>query len=184
VSSREDLIRALEAHEPFDAHEAAMLASTLAFVRTQEACFDRALECGHVTGSAWVVNTKRTQTLLVHHAQLDRWLQPGGHCDGNPDVMAVALQETLEETGLTATPVFTSLFDVDTHQIPGRKGQPAHIHYDVRFLVEADDQSSPTVSEESHDVRWMPLESVKCLNTDDSVLRMVAKTRLSGALQP
>ena len=161
-----------------------MLASTLAFVRTQEACFDRALECGHVTGSAWVVNTKRTQTLLVHHAQLDRWLQPGGHCDGNPDVMAVALQETLEETGLTATPIFTSLFDVDTHQIPGRKGQPAHIHYDVRFLVEADDQSSPTVSEESHDVRWMPLESVKCLNTDDSVLRMVAKTRLSRALQP
>ncbi len=153
-----------------------MLARLLAFVDTHEECFERSLLCGHVTGSAWVVNRQRTHTLLVHHAKLGKWLQPGGHCDGNADVLAVALREALEETGLTASPVTPRVFDVDTHEIPARKEEPAHIHYDVRFLLEADGALAPVVSEESHEVRWVALDEVANLNTDQSVLRLVAKT--------
>ncbi|MBI4877737.1 MAG: NUDIX hydrolase [Acidobacteria bacterium] len=158
-----------------------MLQRLIEFVAANERCFERSLLCGHVTGSAWVVNRERTHALLVHHARLGRWLQPGGHCDGDPNVLGVALRETLEETGLTATPVSSSVFDVDAHQIPARKQEPAHIHYDVRFLLEADGRLAPVVSEESHDVRWVPLGEVGALNTDASVLRLVAKTQPAGA---
>lgn len=152
----------------------------LAFVEAHEDCFERTQQAGHVTASAWVVNRGRTRTLLVHHARLNLWLQPGGHCDGNADVLAVALRETLEETGLEARPVGARIYDVDAHEIPARKSEPAHVHYDIRFLLEADDGAEVAVSEESHDVRWVELDKVAALNTDESVLRLVAKTGLVG----
>jgi len=86
------------------------------------------------------------------------------------------LREVLEETGLTGVCPEPGLFDVDAHEIPERKHEPAHVHYDVRFLVVAP-FVPPTVSEESHAVKWVALDAVQALNTDESVLRMVAKTR-------
>lgn len=177
MRSREELLAALRAHVPFNGHEAEMRARIVDFVSGYEDCFERSQQAGHVTASAWVVNRRRTRTLLVHHARLDRWLQPGGHCDGEADVLAVARRETLEETGLVAAPVSAAIFDVDAHEIPARPQEPAHVHYDIRFLLEADDGAEVVVSPESHDVRWVALEEVGVLNTDESVLRLVAKTR-------
>lgn len=181
MRSREELLAALEAHVPFNAHEAGMRDRIMDFVRKHEDCFHRTQLAGHVTASAWVVNRERTRALLVHHARLNRWLQPGGHCDGEADVLAVALRETLEETGLEAKPVGEGIFDVDAHEIPARKQEPAHVHYDVRFLLEADDRAEVVVSHESHDVRWVALGEVEGLNTDESVLRLVAKTASRAA---
>ena len=176
MKSRAGLLEALRGHAPFNGHEAAMRERIIAFVEAHEDCFHRTQLAGHVTASAWVVNRERTRALLVHHARLNRWLQPGGHCDGCADVLAVALRETLEETGLEARPVREGIFDVDAHDIPARGREPAHVHYDIRFLLEADDGKEVVVSEESHDVRWVQLEEVAALNTDESVLRLVAKT--------
>ncbi|MFM8911310.1 MAG: NUDIX hydrolase [Flammeovirgaceae bacterium] len=132
---------------------------------------------GHITGSAWVVNEGRTQALLVHHAKLNKWVQPGGHADGEEDVFSVALREAQEETGLSYFSSDKEIFDIDIHLIPERKDFPAHYHYDVRFLLVAKDGQSVVVSDESHDVRWFAFHQIKDLTNERSVLRMVDKIR-------
>ncbi|WP_353471913.1 NUDIX hydrolase [Salipiger sp. H15] len=114
----------------------------------------------HVTGSGFVVSPCRRRTLLIHHAKLDRWLQPGGHCDGNPDVAAVAAREIAEETGLHVRLLSEALFDIDIHRIPARGEAPAHFHYDLRFLFEGDPENPLLGNEESHDLRWVALDGL------------------------
>lgn len=176
MSGRAKLLEALRAHKPWDSREAEMLGRIIAFVEAHPDCFERTLLEGHVTGSAWVVNPERTHALLVHHRRLDRWLQPGGHCDGNSDVLATALREVLEETGIEARPVTPAVFDVDAHDIPARGAEPAHVHYDIRFLAEAPLSEQPVVSPESRDVRWVELSRIREMGADASVMRLVAKS--------
>jgi 8-oxo-dGTP pyrophosphatase MutT (NUDIX family) len=134
---RKILLDLLEKHSPIDDNELKMRNETIEFVKTNEDCFKRELLIGHVTGSAWIVNDARTHVLMTHHRKLNRWFQPGGHCDGEPDVLKVALKEANEETGLKNLNVVDGqVYDVDIHQIPERKGIPAHYHYDIRFLIE------------------------------------------------
>ncbi len=152
----------------------------LAFVRANERCFERDLWVGHVTGSAWLVNAPGTHVLLTHHRKLGRWLQVGGHSDGNPDPLAVAIREAEEESGLRVTPVGDEIFDIDIHEIPARKGDPAHFHFDVRFTLQAvgDDQFS--VGEESLDLAWVPISSLPDYTDEWSVLRMAEKWPAAG----
>jgi 8-oxo-dGTP pyrophosphatase MutT (NUDIX family) len=147
------------------------------FVRTEGDCFERSLAVGHVTGSAWIVNADGSQVLLTHHRKLDRWLQLGGHADGDPDVFAVALKEAREESGLSDFEAMSEgIFDLDIHPIPARKSDPEHLHYDVRYLLRATGATDYVVSDESHDLRWVPLDEVTTLTTEDSMTRMVRKT--------
>jgi 8-oxo-dGTP pyrophosphatase MutT (NUDIX family) len=131
---------------------------------------------GHFTASAWVLNVEKSKTLLLHHAKLNRWLQPGGHADGDTDVRAVALRELSEETGLQ--PVFVSehFIDLDVHAIPARKSDPAHDHFDFRFLMIADEFQPIRQNHESTELRWIPLEALERFNADASMLRLRAKT--------
>jgi 8-oxo-dGTP pyrophosphatase MutT (NUDIX family) len=132
---------------------------------------------GHITGSAWVLNQDRTKVLLVHHAKLNRWLQPGGHADGDEDVVRVALRELEEETGVKhVTSLLNGIFDLDIHPIPLRKDFPQHDHYDVRFAFIANDREPLLVSEESHDVRWVLLSELERFTDSESVLRMARKS--------
>ncbi|WP_321478261.1 NUDIX hydrolase [uncultured Paludibaculum sp.] len=181
MSTRQHLIEQLRDYRAFNSHEEAMRARILAFVEAHDDCFERSLSIGHITASAWVLSQDSARTLLVHHARLDKWLQPGGHCDGSPDVLASAMREVLEETGVAAVLAHEGIFDVDAHDIPARKNEAAHVHYDVRFLLRADQGIPLVVSEESRAVAWVPLDEVRLLNTDESVLRLVEKTRRDGA---
>ena len=134
---------------------------------------------GHITGSAWVTDTSRTKVLLLHHAKLDRWLQPGGHADGDENVLAVAQRELEEETGITTTKLLLSeIYDLDIHPIPARKDFPAHFHYDVRFLFEASAESAIEVSDESFDVKWIDVDSLKSFTDNVSMYRMAEKLRI------
>ena len=137
---------------------------------------------GHITGSAFVLDSARQRTLLTHHKKLGIWIQPGGHCDGVPDARATAFREAEEETGLAElTFAADHIFDLDIHEIPARKADPAHLHFDVRYLLIADSENEGfTVSEESHDLAWVDLENVFGKSTDASVLRMVKKCQLTG----
>ena len=129
----------------------------------------------HITGSSWIVNRDHSKVLLVQHAKLKKWLQPGGHADGDENVFAVALREAQEETGLTNLEVAGStFFDIDIHPIPERQHPPfpRHDHYDVRFLFVADDQEPLLISDESTDLRWVPAAELERFNPEASVVRL------------
>ncbi len=151
----------------------------IAFLESSENCFERDNPEGHFTGSAWVVNPSRGAVLLTHHRKLNKWLQLGGHADGNSDLQVVAREEAMEESGIQSLKLVSNeIFDLDIHPIPPLGTDSAHLHYDVRFLFEADpDLGKVVVSPESHDVAWVPIEKVTQLNQEPSMARMVEKTR-------
>jgi 8-oxo-dGTP pyrophosphatase MutT (NUDIX family) len=170
------MLAMLREYLPEDAGERAMRSRILEFVEAHENCCERTLANGHMTGSAWVVDSERRHALLTHHKKLNRWLQMGGHADGSPDLLAVALREVAEESGQQRVRVLSRTpFDVDVHLIPERGTEAAHYHYDVRFLMEADRNEPLVVSEESHALAWVPLQDLK--DADESLARMVRKTR-------
>jgi 8-oxo-dGTP pyrophosphatase MutT (NUDIX family) len=138
--------------------------------------FARGRLAGHFTGSAWLVDRGGTRVLLTHHRKLGRWLQLGGHADGDADLARVALREAEEESGLGGLRVEARLFDLDRHWIPARGDVPAHWHYDARFVVYAGEDESFVVGEESLDLAWRRIdELVHDPAADDSVRRMAYK---------
>jgi len=177
---RRELLSLLDPHQPRHLEEAAFVAQTRAFVEAHDDCFHCDLWPGHVTGSAWVVNPSRSHVLLLHHRKHGQWFQPGGHADGDADILRVALRETAEETGLDAAHirlVDERIFDVDVHTIPTSVRGPRHTHYDIRFLVEMDDDIVIPGNDESHQVLWVALHDVPRYNNNRSTWRMVDKTR-------
>jgi 8-oxo-dGTP pyrophosphatase MutT (NUDIX family) len=177
---RSAILGLLRAHLPraADAHEATMVADVIAFVEAHPDCLLRSCEPGHLTGSAWIVSPDRRRTLLTHHHKLDKWLQLGGHADGEGDLLAAALREAREESGLVSVRALSAeIFDVDRHWIPPRKSDPGHYHYDVRFVFEADPAEPLAITSESKDLAWVHLERVSALNPEESMARMVRKTR-------
>ncbi|MET4680649.1 NUDIX hydrolase [Stenotrophomonas rhizophila] len=116
---------------------------------------------GHFTGSAWLVSADGQRVLLTHHRKLDRWLQLGGHADGERDLAQVALKEAEEESGLTALVLEDGeLFDIDKHWIPERRDVPGHWHYDARYVVRALGSEQFAVSEESLALAWRDIRDV------------------------
>lgn len=176
---RQPVLTLLRAHalRPLDAHEAAMTADMIRFVEGNADCLLRSCVPGHLTGSAWIVSPDRARTLLTHHLKLDKWLQLGGHADGDGDLLAVARREACEESGLAAVRAVTpEIFDLDRHWIPPRKTDPGHYHYDLRFMFEADPGEPLAISSESKDLAWVELSRVASLNPEESMARMVRKT--------
>jgi len=175
---RQHLQDKLFSYSPIDENEALMLIDIMEFVENYKNCFDRQLSVGHITGSAWIIDQDRTHALLTHHKKLDRWLQLGGHSDGDADTLAVALKEGREESGLDdIIAVSEGIFDVDVHLIPARKSEPDHYHYDIRFLLEADRNTPLIISDESNDLAWVALDDINQLVDDESIRRMLRKTR-------
>ena len=142
------------------------------------ASLNRACLPGHFTASAWVIHANFDSALLLHHAKLDMWLQPGGHCDGESDLIAVAEKEVEEETGLKNIKLLQpGIFDLDIHLIPARNTDPWHYHYDIRFLFQAAAGASLRKNHESHALAWVPLtEIITSGNLDSSIIRMAEKS--------
>jgi 8-oxo-dGTP pyrophosphatase MutT (NUDIX family) len=180
--NREQLSRFLRQYTtPFPA-EAPFIQLFLELLSNPRAYFRDNLP-GHVTGSAWITNPARTHVLLTHHAKLRRWLQPGGHADGDEDILAVSRREGEEESGLPLSLACDAPLDVDIHPIPARVGFPEHLHYDVRFWFTADSRIRPVASAESTEVQWVPIEDISSVsNQNESMLRMLEKTRKTGQL--
>ena len=139
---------------------------------------------GHFTASAWIVNRKRTHTLLTLHRKLGRWLQLGGHADGNENLLEVAMKEAQEESGLKSLRfVDETIFDLDKHIIPERPHVPAHFHFDVRYILEADLNEDLIKSDESISLAWVAFDSVQdVIGYNPSILRMLEKTSKSEIL--
>jgi 8-oxo-dGTP pyrophosphatase MutT (NUDIX family) len=174
---RNEIRRLLSGYRANSPEDEIQLSRMWQFIEAQPNCFERTLQIGHVTGSAWIVSPDRTQTLLSHHRKLDIWVQLGGHADGNPDIFAVALREAREESGLSRLyPLTQGIFDIDIHLIPTTTEEPGHYHYDVRFIFEADPGDKLIVSHESKALAWVSFDRINDFKVDASVRRMAAKT--------
>jgi 8-oxo-dGTP pyrophosphatase MutT (NUDIX family) len=139
-------------------------------------CYQRDYLPGHVTGSAWIIDETQQFVLLTHHAKLNKWLQPGGHSDGDENIYRVALREAQEETGLQHIKLLKEdIFDIDIHTIPARKDFPTHLHFDVRFIFEASQADALILTEESHELQWVALHDLDTFTDNSSILRMKAK---------
>lgn len=148
----------------------------IAFIEKHPDCFERTLSIGHITGSAWLLNQKGDSVLLTHHAKLHLWAQLGGHCDGDPDVLRVALREAQEESGILGiVPLKNEIFDLDIHEIPMRKQEPAHLHYDIRFLFQVISDEEFRISSESKNLQWFSKDLKDFPTQERSILRMHEK---------
>ena len=157
--------------------EAAYRVRMLTLLEVPE-CFTLGCFPGHFTGSALVVSADGSRALLHHHRFLDCWLQFGGHCDGDEDLLRVAQREAEEESGIDGLIVTSRRpFDLDIHAIPEnpRRGEPAHEHFDVRFILIAPEGAVPKLSEESHELRWFLPEEMLALPIDRGLRRLVGK---------
>lgn len=185
--------------------EAATVEQFIRFLCSGEDVFERWHADGHCTGSAWLVNADGQRVLLMHHRKLNRWLQPGGHADGDTDLARVALREAEEETGVPGLRVEGGIFDIDRHRIaryapvahpgesaaspasapgepgPVRAAEAEHWHYDVRYVVRAGADEHFTRNVESRALAWRPVQDVADDDTlDDSLRRMARKWLARG----
>ena len=134
---------------------------------------------GHITCSSWIVDQKMEKVLLIHNKKFDKWLQPGGHMEKGETVFEAAIREGTEETGIKDLDFYMKeIFDIDIHQIPEnkKKNEPAHYHYDVRFVTKAKDYDVSIEKEECNDFQWIDLKELKKQTSDESILRMISKT--------
>ena len=174
------LLDVLDRYRELHPEESAVAEQIASFARAHSDCFERTCLPGHVTGSAWIVSADHRQVLLTHHRKLDRWLQLGGHADGDPDPFRVALREAREESGLATLaplPDGTGLLplDLDVHRIPARGREPEHLHHDVRYLLVAAPGQELVRSDESHDLRWFERSDLLDRLDEESLRRMDRK---------
>ncbi len=168
------LVRSYREH-PLHAEETATIDRYLAFIGARASCFLRSCLEGHVTGSAFIVNEALDKVLLVHHRKLDKWLQPGGHCERGESALLAAQREAHEETGIAGRVALGgALFDLDIHPIPERGQEPAHYHYDARFLLIAR-EDEPILNDESHALAWLSIAEALWRNPEPSMVRPLSR---------
>lgn len=153
------------------------------FLKSAPTVFERTHPPGHFTASCWLVSCDRQRVLLTHHRKLGRWLQLGGHADGQQDLAEVALREAEEESGLRGLVVEPRIFDLDAHMIPARANEPEHLHWDVRFVVQCSASEAFELSAESLALAWVPIDQLLTAETETSLRRMAQYWRSADPWQ-
>ncbi len=155
-----------------DGAQATARAFVLEWIDAHPDALSRACLAGHLTSSALVVDEHAGRALLTLHGKLGRWLQLGGHCDGDANLAGSALREAREESGIVGLLIDPRILDLDCHRIPARAGEPEHWHLDVRYLVRAPAGAEARISAESKALRWFRPEELAGIETDESVQRL------------
>ena len=148
-------VKIVEGFEPLDGQQIQAKQTILEFAEKHKDSLHRSCPSGHFTGSCWVVNSDASKGLVLLHAKAQKWLQPGGHADGDGRLQAVALKEALEETGIADLQVWPRAIDVDVHEVVDKRAKEiVHLHLDVRFLIKAPQSAVARRNHESLDLRW------------------------------
>ena len=143
----------------------------LALLEQHPDALNRRCRPGHLTGSALVVEPVHNRFLVLYHRKLRRWLQPGGHADGDSDLARVALREATEETGIEGLRVAEPAIDLDIHVVDP-PGEDAHQHHDVRFLVIAPAGAVAIGNSESEALRWITIGELYSIGADCGMFRL------------
>lgn len=174
---RQKLLKLLKNYSP-TLEEHVYKQRMIEFLEKHENAFERSLSVGHFTASAWLVSNDGTQALLMHHAKLNLWVQLGGHCDGDSDVLAVAIKEAQEESGIHGIePMSIEIFDIDIHTIPANSKEAEHEHFDVRFILQVVSDENFIKNSESKELRWIGLDPSEMPTQERSVVRIFEKWR-------
>lgn len=153
----------IENYIPYDEQEERDKEQYLNFIDKFDDVLTRNNAFGHFSASAFIVNKERTKMLVVYHIINDGWIYPGGHADGEENLLSVAVREVEEETGLKAKVLNEEIYSIQSAPVKGhiKKGKyvSAHLHLDVVYLMEADDKI-PLVyrDDESKGVKWVSFE--------------------------
>lgn len=173
---RTQILKLLAHYQPVDDAEIEFKPRMIEFAFSNEHCFERSLSVGHFTGSSWLLSKDGSKALLMHHRKLDRWFQLGGHADGESDLLAVAIKEAQEESGITSiSSVSPEIFDIDVHELPATSKDAAHLHYDVRFLLQVTSDEEFVLNSESKELRWISKNASELPTSERSVTRMFEK---------
>ena len=158
------LLKQLTAFVPFNEQEARDRELLLGCLRREPEVLTRKNPLAHFTASAWVVNPAHTRVLMAYHNIYRSWSWLGGHADGESDLLAVALREVREESGIrSARPVSRDIFSVEALTVDGHEKRGAyissHLHLNVTYLLEADEEEALSIKpDENSGVRWFTLE--------------------------
>ncbi|MBR4081846.1 MAG: NUDIX hydrolase [Clostridia bacterium] len=159
--------------------EARDQAQMLAFMAAHPDCLERSCLAGHMTASAWVVNPERTKVLMAYHDLYDAWAWLGGHADGDDNLRAVALREAQEESGIRHAHLASEeIFSIETLTVDGHVKHgvwvPSHLHFNVTFLVEADEDERLTARPgENQAVQWFAFEDAMRASTEKWMVEQV-----------
>ena len=170
--NRAELTEQIRNYRPDNEQEAADREVILSFLDENEDAFERENRIAHMTASAWVVNGERTKVLMVYHRIYDSWSWTGGHADGETDLLAVAVREVREETGIKKViPVSEDIFSLETLTVDGHEKRgnyvPSHLHLNLTYLLEADETEPLTVCEdENKGVAWFTLDEALMASTE------------------
>lgn len=176
IEKRKELLALIENYFPIAEEELFYKQRILDFVRNNSNCFERSLEQGHITASSWLVNKSGEKFLLLYHAKLDQWFQLGGHADGCSDVLSVAIKEAQEESGINdIVAISKDIFDVDVHEIPASSKERAHLHYDIRFLLQVKSDEDIKINQEAKDLKWFDKNKADLPTQEKSIIRMFDK---------
>ncbi len=177
LAPRSDLADAeaeLRAYEPPDDEQHAARDRMIAFLEAHPDALWRSCTEGHLTGSALVVDAEAEHLLVLFHAKVRRWLQPGGHVDGDANLAGVALREAREETGIAGLRVVVPAIDLDIHEFHAA-GERDHLHLDTRFVVLAPPGAVVRGNHESEGLRWVTVDELPGLGADPGTVRMAAR---------
>lgn len=174
---REDIKR----YRPYNEQEERDRALILSFLAKNEDAFLRTNLLAHMTASAWIVNPARDRALMVYHKIYDSWAWTGGHADGDEDLLAVALREAREETGIERVrPITEGIYSLEVLTVDGheKRGEyvPSHLHMNVTYLLEADEHDALKVCEaENSGVRWFTLDGALAASTEPWFVERIYK---------
>jgi 8-oxo-dGTP pyrophosphatase MutT (NUDIX family) len=174
VSVRSTAIDVLSDWQAPDRWQDSLRHAVLAFLDSREDACRRECAAGHITASTLVLDHTGSQVLLTLHPRLGRWVQLGGHCeDSDDDILAAALREATEESGVDGLRIWPNLAAVHVHALTCSLGVPTR-HLDLQFVAQAPIGAQIQLSDESVDLRWWPIDALPA-DSDDALAYLVQR---------
>jgi len=171
----------IEKYCPFNEQEQQDKLRILHFLKNNPDAFERSNMCAHMTASAWVINPEATKVLMVYHKLYDSWSWTGGHADGERDMLALAIREVQEETGVqNVRPVTEDIYSLEVLTVDGhvKRGEyvSSHLHMNVTYLLMADERETLHICEdENSGVAWFSLEDALKASTEPWFVERIYK---------